>query len=149
MPNWKFHAFAAVFFVAFTFICLKYFNLFSSATVWSYIFLPIVFIYALLPDIDSEESVIRRAVDTLLIIGFIGFAAMYLSTEYLFYIYYSVMCMIIFIFLLTLKHRGKVHTIVFGALSSAPILLLDKYLALFCFVAFLSHLLIDGEFKFW
>lgn len=147
MPNWKLHLFVASLFVAGTFACIKYLNLFSKTTIWSYIFLPIVFIYALLPDIDSEESIIRRAFELLLVCGFFGFAIFYFLTNEMYFVFYSVGCIIVYTLLIFLKHRGVVHTILTGLIFALPLVVLDKFLALICFIAFCSHLLIDGELK--
>lgn len=147
MPSWKVHIIVAVIFVVISFFVLKYFNIFGSNSYWIFIFLPLIFLYSLLPDIDSDDSVIRQAINYTLLLLILFFVFMYFYSREILYIILIVICVFVYIFLYSLKHRGQVHSIIAGVIISLPVLIIDKYLALFCLISYISHIVVDGEFK--
>jgi len=99
------------------------------------VFVIIVIIYSILPDIDIKSSKIRKIVMPILI--FIVLLSYYIE-EYL--MMFSVLLVIAFIYLL--KHRTITHTVFFAFVVSLPFYQNIAYMVL-AFVAYLSHLILD------
>jgi hypothetical protein len=147
MPSWKTHLFFSFIFTSASFMLLKYLSILKTNDFWILIFTPLIFLYSLLPDIDSDESAIRQALNVILLIVFVSLIVLYIIDKQVYYLVMMLSCIFIYLFLFSLKHRGQVHTVLSGAILSLPVLFINKYLALLCFAAFVSHILIDGEFK--
>ena len=95
----------------------------------------LVIIYSILPDIDIKDSKIRKIVMPLLIILII------IS----YFIEYYVLCLsliLMFIFILLLKHRTITHTIWFAFIISIPFYQNIGYFVI-AFVSYASHLVLD------
>lgn len=147
MVNWKTHI---IFGLIFTLIIYFIIYAFIEVKTFYYLlFLPLVIIYALLPDIDIEGSIIRKFIDALIFFIIIGCVLIFFLTNNNIYLILSIIIALIGLCLFLLKHRGNVHSLITGILFALPVLFIDKLLAGLCLVAFLSHLLIDGEFKIW
>lgn len=143
MPGWKVHLIIGFIFSAIAFVILYYFNLFKEDNIVIYSFYPLIFIYAILPDIDTAASVIRRIMNIMLGLVSIGLIIRFILTKEIYLLYYAICAIIIFISLYLLKHRGITHTVFADLIVSIPLLFIDKYLALFCFIAYISHLIAD------
>lgn len=147
MAEWKTHAFFGVFFSVAVYLAIRFWSQFKLQDTLFLLFIPLIILYALLPDVDIEGSVIRTFVDFLIVIAFIVFVGIFAYTRIAYYIFMAIAMFLIAGILLTLRHRGKVHSVLAGVLFAAPLLFIDHMLALLCCVAFISHTIIDGEFK--
>jgi hypothetical protein len=147
MAEWKTHAFFGVLFSLAVYLAIRFWSQFKVQDTLFLLFIPMIILYALLPDVDIEGSVIRTFIDFLLIIGFIAFAILFWYTRIIYFLYLAIAMVVVSLLLLTLRHRGKVHSVVAGVLFAAPLLFIDYMLAILCCVAFISHTVIDGEFK--
>jgi len=115
-----------------------------------------VFLSALMPDLDYEGSKIHqmlRSGTTLFIASFVAYQA--LSNLMLAVISFLATAAGIWLLIgsLPFKHRGRMHefktaviySLLVGGLS---LLFFNSFLpAIFSFVAYISHLILDGEFK--
>lgn len=99
------------------------------------------YVYCLLPDIDHPGSIIRKK--SYLIFGTltVGCLVVYLTAlkEDIFLYVVGVLAVIQLI-MLKLKHRGFTHKVVFGALASAPLILISPFVCGMAFLGFISHL---------
>ena len=113
-----------------------------------FIYLAIILLYCLLPDVDHPISTITWF--------FIGMALTFLV--YGFYIgedpiIFFAICLLAFTFICAqwFSHRGPIHSIPAGLILSAPLYYIFGWPHAFLeFVCFYSHLASDGEWlKFW
>ena len=110
--------------------------------------LAICLLYSLLPDIDQASSKIQNIFESS--VGVAGLALLYLffiqqQTVYLIYL----ACLLVALILINfLKHRTIMHTIKAGILLSILLYVVNKELALFALVGYLSHLAADKSLKF-
>lgn len=147
MVDWKTHIIFGVVFTTIIYMILRFFTSIQVKDVYYLLFLPLIIIYTLLPDVDIEGSIIRKFIDTLIFFIIIGSILIFFLTENNTYLFLSIVVSLIGLCLFLLKHRGSVHSLIGSILFAAPILFIDTFLACLCMIAFLSHLLIDGEFK--
>ena len=107
-------------------------------------YLAILFIYALLPDIDHKMS----AITWLFIgLGVVGVIVAYTINNKLLMLIAVLLLGLTYIAAEFFPHRGPTHTIWFAALSTVPIyLLLGRQEMILAFVVYYSHLIADGEF---
>lgn len=98
-------------------------------------------IYSLLPDVDQKGSIIYRYFLYASIIGAV--AAHYFGKTT---IAFGLLAFILFINFV--NHRTIIHSLLFGAIASAPFLWVHPFIALAAFTAFVSHLVVDGEVSF-
>ena len=113
-----------------------YFDLLSLETYG--IILVIIFIYSLLPDVDHQMSVI-----TWIFLG-VGILGSIYGTFYNVKILYFSLGLLVLTFVSAkfLKHRGIIHTIWMGAITSIPMwFIFGKEFMFLAFVVFYSHLL--------
>lgn len=117
-------------------------NLFNI-NIWG-IYVIIIFIYALLPDIDHKMSSITWLFFGLGIIGMI--IAFILNDKIIMGVSLGLIIMT-YISAQYFPHRGPTHTIWFGALAAVPLYFLMNFkVALLGFIIYYSHLAADGEF---
>ena len=103
--------------------------------------LPILFIYSILPDIDVSSSKISHIFR---IIGLsIVLVAIFFDLKIL-----AISIAGILLILQFVKHRKFIHTVTAGILFSLPLVYFSHIIALFAFVGYSSHLLIDKQVKF-
>lgn len=144
MPNYKVHQVFGVGLVVTTLLVnqtLHFFRYFSFGIVELLLTGTIALFYSILPDIDIGTSRSRKLV---LGGGLGGIIFCFVFSRPLIGIVIAVL-LLLMIFLLT--HRGKTHTTLAAVIFSAPLLYLHwVYMAVGC-IAYLSHLLIDGELK--
>jgi hypothetical protein len=145
MDSWKSH-------LAFTFVFLlavwavnQFWKPILGTTSWVVlvIYLPVILLGGIFPDLDKAGTKISVAF-TVAFLGlaiwqfFAGSARVSIGLviiTFLLYVWYL---------LDLIKHRGWVHSISFGLLVSLPILLIGWHVAIFFFLAFLSHLVADS-----
>lgn len=105
----------------------------------------IVFIgYTLLPDIDKNNSWIRKQLDKiilLLLIVFVAIGLMYNNnTAFLI----AIALLIAEIVLTLIKHRGFVHSLAFGIMAASPLLFLGPIYFFSGVIGVVVHLIADG-----
>jgi hypothetical protein len=110
--------------------------------------LPIIIIYSILPDLDHENSIIRKLTNIfgfLVIILYIICFFYYRNNIYL----YTIIGISIFLLsLYFLTHRGLLHSILGSLLLSLPLLIITNYwFVILAFISYNTHLFIDGEIK--
>ncbi len=144
MPSYKVHAVFGFLFVVVIIFLLYFYDLINlNAKILFYI--PAILVFALLPDLDSGSSIIRRSILTLLILIFIGSSIMFFMTHDIMYIAPITIIIILNIIIKLSKHRGLMHNIITGIILASPLLVIDWGVALAAFFAYFSHLLLDGK----
>ena len=101
-------------------------------------------IYSMIPDIDKQGSLIRKITIGLLVISIAGFIA---SKSYVLAMTSSLLGALLILGIFS-HHRGFFHTIVAGGLFSLPLIFFMPEVAIFSFLGYLTHLLVDGRIKF-
>ena len=145
MPNWKTHVLFGIVFTALVYMLIKYYSLLRIDDMRFFLYLPVLFIYYQLPDIDSQSSVIKRIVTVLTSIIIVFLVIMFFINKEAIYLMGIIIVILMFLFTLVIKHRKIMHSIIAGLALSAPLLFFDTILAVLAFAAFFSHLLLDGE----
>jgi hypothetical protein len=100
-------------------------------------------IYAILPDIDTPNSIIRRFVEKTALVLVILLLVGYLLTNYSALIYAALVLVLLLLFLWTIKHRGIFHTFPAGFILSLPWFFLGYWFAGFAFLGYATHLFVD------
>jgi len=103
----------------------------------------IAFIYSQGPDIDQPGSIINRWLTTA-ILGFIVFA--FYNPAYQ---QYAIVGVVLLALLKWIGHRTVIHSALGGAILSAPLYYISPLHALVAFIAFLTHIISEGEFSIW
>ncbi len=141
MAGWKMHLLGGVIFSMIIFVVL--FGIFGDWLNLLFV-IPIVFLYALLPDADHENSKITY---TLLSIGIIanviaiiGGRFGHVSSNYS--LFTSVLLLVL-LFIIKLPHRGITHSLTAAVFFSLPLLYFNYWLAIAGFIAYQSHLFLD------
>jgi len=105
--------------------------------------------YSILPDIDTNSKVRSWVIPALLLIAMTMFA---LKQNF-----YALVLLVPIPLIFLLKHRGITHSIIAAIVLSIPLLFLNGFafsniisnliLMPFAFIAYISHMLADGEVK--
>ncbi len=140
--NWKGHL---IFGIILT-IIVYYFLMGEIVSYWKVLL--VVMVYSLLPDIDSESSIIFR------IFLAVCFSLM-LVMLVLFYLYksnYSLITIVAIVGTMLaiygLSHRGMTHSLLLAIIFSLPLLFFSFEVSIIGFIAYVSHLIGDSELKF-
>jgi|TARA_Y100000034_G_C6909373_1_gene423314 membrane-bound metal-dependent hydrolase YbcI (DUF457 family) len=146
MPNHKTHIITGFIFVIIATVGLLLFNsigmgLFKTKEVLFFT-VPIVFLYAILPDIDHRSSKITWI--------FLGAATFMVAVGYLMetirFLLPAGIILLVGTFIGTrFKHRGITHTILANIILTIPLVFIHWFVALAGFLAYFSHLVIDKE----
>ena len=126
----------------FIFLMNRFYDWFDLLNLKTYCIITIIiFIYSLLPDIDHQMSKI-----TWIFLGVGIFGSIYGTFCDIKILYFSLGLLILtFVSARFLKHRGIIHTIWIGAITSIPIgFIFGKEFMFLAFIVFYSHLLGDG-----
>jgi membrane-bound metal-dependent hydrolase YbcI (DUF457 family) len=108
------------------------------------IYIIIILIYCLMPDIDSKSSTI---VWFFIPLSIIGMAYGYYTQNNIIMISFFSLLVITFISASWMPHRGFIHSILFGIVVSAPLFYFFSYQeSILGFIAFYSHLIADEEY---
>ncbi len=103
-------------------------------------------VYAILPDIDTPSSKIRKPVSvaclSIVIIGIAGFLSGALDVRVL---YVALAAAVVPYLLWFARHRRLYHTPAVGILFALPWYALDPVYAAFAMAGYLSHLVLDEE----
>lgn len=148
MSSWKTHMIFGLLFsiiIVIFFYKMKYLELEFHQY---FFFIPVVFFSALLPDIDTKKSIIGRIVFLTGIMLIIGSSLLYYIYENPLFLFILFSVFLSFILIHLLKHRGFTHSIIGGLFVLLPMLFLGIEMYVISFVAYFSHLLLDGEIKF-
>ena len=147
MGGWKEHIIVGLFSSIVVFALLFYFIGEDLLDVKLFLSVPLIIIYYLLPDIDSPGSKISRIIYGIIIssVAICGF--IYFITDNSFFIVLMFIIALFGVSMLFLGHRGITHSLVCAVIFSLPIIFISKWVAIFCFIGYLSHLVIDGEIK--
>lgn len=98
-------------------------------------------IYSMMPDIDQPGSIINRYF-TFAMVGVIILAFLYPI-----YRDYGIIAAVVLGLLRVFNHRTFVHSLVGGAIIAAPLLYAGTLYFIVGLAAFLSHIMIEGEFS--
>lgn len=110
-------------------------------------YLVIIFIYSLLADCDHKSSKITW---WFIGIGIIGMIYAGIMKERNLMIISTIFIALTYVAAEWLPHRGPTHTLWFALLASIPpYFFLGVPGSLLAFIVYLSHLLVDDEFKIW
>ncbi|MEE9406019.1 MAG: metal-dependent hydrolase [Candidatus Aenigmarchaeota archaeon] len=144
MPNYKVHQAFGIGLVVLTLLvnqALHFFRFFSFGIIELILIAIITLFYSIFADIDIGTSKSRKLV---LGGGLCGIIYSFVFSQPLIGIVTAVL-LLLMIFML--NHRGKTHTTLAAVIFSVPLLYMHwVYMAVAC-IAYLSHLLIDGELK--
>lgn len=157
MAGYTKHIFFSLVLVTLGILVLNYYlDYFPFGIIDILILLPIIILYAMLPDIDHPNSRIRQIMLTffsvvfVITLGVIAFMVWHEMSKL--YIYMAlgvgVFEVVVLLAILSVKHRGSIHTPLAGALFALPVLYIFKFNWLYYLVAWVSymgHLVLDGE----
>ena len=143
MPNWKTHiAFGLIFVAIFYFI--KYLKLVDLKIL---VYIPVIIFFSQLPDIDSKTSKIRMFVNIMGFSMIIVMLILYFILQNNMFLITSVLILITLILSYFLKHRGWLHSILGAFILCFVLIFINITLFVVCFLAYISHLIIDKEIK--
>ena len=144
MPNYKVHQAFGIGLVVITLLInetLNFFRYFHFGPVELLLVVIITLFYSIAADIDIGTSKSRKLV---LGGGLGGIIYCFAFSQPLIGIVTSVLLLLM---IFALNHSGKTHTTLAAVIFSVPLLYISwVYMAVGC-IAYLSHLLIDGELK--
>jgi len=145
MSDWKMHSLVGT--VVGLLVYSLLINIFKLewTTLHFFVYLPIIFLYSILPDFDIGTSVARKLIFIFLTIATAAAITMFFIFKNVLYLFLSFIPLIIIILSQFLKHRGWMHLVVTGALLSILLVLLDWYAALFGFISYTTHLVLDKK----
>jgi hypothetical protein len=138
MPGYKFHILFGIVFAGILSYIFYRLNILQAPTWTVLLIVPILFVYCILPDIDAAGSLIRR------IVTVIGLGAI-IATAYLKITMITIAVACILFLLQFTEHRKFFHTVVAALLFSLPLYLIHPSVAIFGFIGYMSHLVIDGK----
>ena len=146
MPDYKSHIVFSFFFVYIALLLL------SSAGYYQFTFeslklIPFVIFFSILPDVDIRSSKAFKYTLKILLIIIISLLILYLIYGNIALIYYVLIISLLLLGTLFLKHRGKIHTFLFSLIITVPLLVFGFYVFFVAFLSYISHLILDGEFK--
>jgi len=131
--------FDAVFFLIIYLIASNYYALDNNLLP---VLLVISLIYSLIPDLDKNNSWIKKRFNFIIYIVFI-FSIILLFLKQI-SLWFIISLLLIELFLLLVKHRGIVHSIGVGLILSSPLLLISPIYFLAGIIGFFSHLIADS-----
>lgn len=97
-------------------------------------------LFSIISDIDQTNSRPRKL---FLSLGFLGIIILSFLKSFL----AIILVCLIFLFVTNTKHRGFLHSIPFGLMISLPFLFYDYVFAIFVFLSYLSHIILDKTTK--
>jgi hypothetical protein len=135
-------------FIMLSFIFFGWFDLFNVNLYGIFktiiLFIIVIGFYCLLPDLDHKSGTITWFLIGLSIVGmFYGFLFNEKNIKIFFFL------ILVFTYLVGnfFKHRGFIHSITFGLISSFPLFFIFSYdFFLLAFISFYSHLCADKKF---
>jgi RsiW-degrading membrane proteinase PrsW (M82 family) len=147
MAGWKLHVLFGFLFVTITYFFVTYWKVLSITDLQLFLYLPIVFVYSQLPDIDSNSSIIRRLFYLVCFLSVIVlFLLWYLYRENM-YLWVVIIISFVMFSSFFLVHRGWLHTLLGGLLLCLPLLYFSSTIFVLSLAAYSSHLVLDGKFR--
>lgn len=104
----------------------------------------IFLVYTLLPDIDKNNSWIRKQLDKIIILLLIFFTGISIINNDQTALIIAGILLLLEIILTVIKHRGPLHSFTFGILTASPLLFLDPVYFFAGFLGVVVHLLADS-----
>jgi len=104
----------------------------------------IFLIYTLLPDIDKNNSWIRKQLDKVILLLLIFFTVISIINNDKTALIIAGILLVIEIILTVIKHRGPLHSFSFGVLVACPLLFLDPIYFFAGFLGVVVHLIADS-----
>ncbi len=104
----------------------------------------IFLIYTLLPDIDKNNSWIRKQLDKIILLLLVVFVVISIVNTDKTALLIAAVLLIAEIILTVIKHRGFVHSFAFGLMAASPLLFLDPVYFVAGFLGVVVHLIADG-----
>ncbi|MDD4049377.1 MAG: metal-dependent hydrolase [Candidatus ainarchaeum sp.] len=104
----------------------------------------IFIVYTLLPDIDKNNSWIRKQLDKIIILLLIFFTGISIINNDQTALIIAGILLLLEIILTVIKHRGPLHSFTFGILTASPLLFLDPVYFFAGFLGVVVHLLADS-----
>ncbi len=101
----------------------------------------ICLIYALIPDLDKNNSWIKKKLDIIIFYSILVLGVFYFVNHDV--IYPIILLIGVELILLLTKHRGFLHSFTFAVLIASPILLINRIYFVAAMIGILSHLLMD------
>lgn len=162
MANWKGHFGFGLILISAIAFALYYFNIYKVPYLHYVYFIPVIYLYSLMPDIDLESSKISwHFIGTSFTCIFAGISLYFYNPEIVsninlliktiaiksFILFIILGCLLLIIVLACTKltrHRGAIHTIRAGLIFSILLIFLGFDFFLVGFIAFVSHLLLDA-----
>jgi hypothetical protein len=151
MPNSKFHR-KIGFFTALCIGILLYYFFYNQIKLegLDLILIPItILFYSNMPDLDHHMSKIRKST-----LKFV-FTAMVLSCIIFYFVNIQIMlailavCGLLGLFIISIPHRGPLHTYWFALVAALPMLYFNWFLFVIAFVCSGSHILVDRFISAW
>jgi len=130
--------FGIVFFTIIYYLASLYYEIRPEYFIISLI---ICLIYSLIPDLDKQDSWIKKKLDIIIFYCILILGIFYFSNPD--FIYPIIILLGVEIILLTTKHRGFLHSFAFAILISAPLLFVNYIYFGAAIIGIFSHLLID------
>jgi hypothetical protein len=103
----------------------------------------IFIIYSLLPDIDKNNSWIRKQLNNIIMGLLLFFTIISIVNKDKIALIIAAILIIAEIVLTLIKHRGPVHSLIFGVIASTPLLFIDPFFFFTGLIGVLTHLLAD------
>ncbi len=103
----------------------------------------IFIIYSLIPDLDKNNSWIRKQFNTIVILLILFFTVLSIVNNDKTAMLIAGILISVIMFLTVVKHRGPVHSLSFGIIASAPLLFIDPFFFFVGVIGVLTHLLAD------
>jgi membrane-bound metal-dependent hydrolase YbcI (DUF457 family) len=140
MPNFKAHTTVGLIVsIVFTFIMIKFDPNYLADYERLIINVIGITLFSMVPDIDQPGSYPKQ-----LLLVFVALSVGILALLKL-YIFIILICVLLLILSFT-KHRGFMHSYLFGIMISGPFLVYNWQLAIAGFISFCSHLWLDKIF---
>jgi len=103
----------------------------------------IFLIYSLIPDIDKNNSWIRKQLDKIILLLLIFFTIISIVNNDKTALIIAIILLIAEIMLTVIKHRGPLHSFTFGLIVASPLLLIDPIFFFAGFIGVVTHLIAD------
>jgi len=142
MPGYKGHIIGGIAIGIVLILILFYinskFNLFELSIVNLLAIIPVIMIYSILPDVDISSSKIREWTLS------VGLTIIFFTILFDLKLIAVLFTAILFSLQFT-KHRKFFHSITAGLIFSLPLVYFHYSIAIFAFIGYLSHLILDKE----
>jgi hypothetical protein len=138
MPGYIFHIIFGIVFAGIISYGVYKMNILPLPGWYLFVAIPVLFLYCIFPDIDTSASIMR------LIVNSIGLGAIIVLLVLDIKIIAILIAVVLFVLQFT-EHRKFFHSITAAVIFSAPLIFIHYTLAIFAFIGYFSHLLIDGK----